>query len=59
MNPMNTNQNTGLENSDNNFVPISNPYTLFLILLLLIISFGALDRMIKIIRSFLLKEAEE
>ncbi|WP_213975456.1 hypothetical protein [Tepidanaerobacter acetatoxydans] len=59
MNPMNTNQNTGFENSDNSFKPISNPYTLFLILLLLIISFGALDRMIKIIRSFLLKEAEE
>ncbi len=59
MNSVDMNQNIGFENSDNNFVPISNPYTLFLILLLLIISFGALDRMIKIIRSFLLKEAEE
>ena len=55
MNSTDIDQNTSFENPDNN----PNPYILFLILLLLIISFGALDRMIKIIRSFLLKEAEE
>ncbi|NLU09994.1 MAG: hypothetical protein GXW90_03440 [Tepidanaerobacter acetatoxydans] len=59
MNSVDMNQNIGFENLDNSPEPISNPYTLFLILLLLIISFGTFDRMIKIIRSFLAKDEGE
>jgi hypothetical protein len=52
----NSSQKTGADNPDGHSKPLPNPYTLFLILILLINSFGGVNRIIKNIKSILTKE---
>ncbi|HHX23215.1 MAG: hypothetical protein ACOX2A_06675 [Tepidanaerobacteraceae bacterium] len=48
-------QKSLVENAGNNIKPQPNPYTLFLILILLINSFGGLNSFIRNIKNILMK----
>lgn len=55
---INLSQKTDANNPDSSSKPLPNPYTLFLILILLINSFGGVNRIVKNIKSILTKEEE-
>jgi hypothetical protein len=55
---INLSQKTDANNPGNGPKPLPNPYTLFLILILLINSFGGVNRIINNIKSILTKEEE-
>ena len=55
---INLSQKTDANNPDGSSKPLPNPYTLFLILILLINSFGGVNRIVKNIKSILTKEEE-
>jgi hypothetical protein len=58
MKPRNPSKTTNANNPDNRSGPLPNPYTLFLILILLINSFGGINHIISNIKNILRKEEE-